>query len=247
MLRNSITRYILLILLVLSGAAQSVYNYQFVATATSTYQVPSYPLGTLSQGDNLSINIQLPVGGAMLLSSYVLISIMDNTNTNTITTFDDSNPSHCNGGTVCTLSWVVTTTGSYNIRVYSVNPDTELSSLALYYLLVLANGNALLRVVDALRQHIIKYFYVASNYESISMTISPVDNTANSYFTLLTMSPTSTSGLTVLNSSDLTPNTISSSVATFTNVLNTGYYAAIVHTDAPDIVQPRVYRQKNNM
>lgn len=161
MMRNITVRSILLALLLLSGAAQSIYKYQFMATATSPYQIPSYPLGTLRQGDNLAIIIQLPVGGAMLLSSYVLISIMDNTNTKTLTTFDDSSPSKCNGGTVCTLSWAVTATGSYNIRVYSVDPNTEQRSLAIYYLLVSVNGNVILRVVDSLRQHIIKYFYVA--------------------------------------------------------------------------------------
>jgi hypothetical protein len=161
MMKGSIIRAILLVLLVLEGAAQSVYKYQFVASASSTYQIPSYPLGTLRQGDNLAIIIQLPMGGAMLLSSYVLISIMDNTNTKTIMTFDDANPSQCNGGTVCTLSWAVTATGTYNIRVYSADPNTEQRSLAIYYLLVSVNGNVILRVTDSLRQHIIKYFYVA--------------------------------------------------------------------------------------
>jgi hypothetical protein len=68
------------------------------------------------------------------------------------------------------------------------------------------------------------------------MTLSPVDNAGRSYFTLLTMSPTSPSGFTVLNSKDLIPDSVSGSVGTFTTTLQTGYYAAVVHTNAPDIV-----------
>jgi hypothetical protein len=150
-----------ILILIVIGSSQSVYNYQFPTSQTSTYQIPSYPLGNLNQNDNLTIVIQLPMGGAMLISSYVLISIMDYTNSNTIVTFDDSNPSHCNGGTTCTLTWNVTITANYYLKVYSANPSTELNSLAMYYLFASANNIALLRVVDVLRQHIIKYFYVS--------------------------------------------------------------------------------------
>lgn len=220
-----------ILILAVIGASQSVYTYQFPAAISSTYQIPSYPLGSLNQNDNLTIVIQLPTGGAMLISSYVLISIMDFANTNTITTFDDSNPSHCNGGTTCTLNWTVTTTANYYLKVYSSNPNTELNSLAMYYLLAYANNVAVLRVTDVLRQHIIKYFYVAQE-ENITMTISPAGSFRQNYFTLLIMSPASPSGLTVMQSQDLTPVTVSGNIATFTQDLVSGFYAVVAHTNS---------------
>jgi hypothetical protein len=48
------------------------------------------------------------------------------------------------------------------------------------------------------------------------MTLSPVDGLSRSYFTLLTMSPVSPSGLTATRSVDLKADRISANVATFT-------------------------------
>lgn len=79
------------LLLSFLGTAQSVYKYQYPATTTSTYQVPAYPLGNLNPNDIVTIVMELPLGGAILMSSYVILSIMDASNTKTIVSFDDSN------------------------------------------------------------------------------------------------------------------------------------------------------------
>lgn len=112
------------LLLLTTATSLSTYSYSFPTTSSSSYQTPSYPLGQLNQNSNLSIAIQLPLGGAILISSYLVISIMDSTNSISVVSFDDFNPIRCNGGTTCTLWWTVTATSSYFLKVQSMSPST---------------------------------------------------------------------------------------------------------------------------
>jgi hypothetical protein len=68
------------------------------------------------------------------------------------------------------------------------------------------------------------------------LTISPYGNLGNNYFSLLTMSPASPSGLTVLSSIDLVPITVSGNVGTFIQDLVGGYYAVVVHTNSANSI-----------
>jgi hypothetical protein len=222
----------LVLLLLTLGGCLSTYQYSYPTTPTSTYEQPSYPLGYVAQYSNLTVVIQLPFGGAMLISSYVVLSIMDSTNTNAIVSFDDSNAMHCNGGTTCSLYWNVTSSASYYLKV-SAKTNLELSNLAVYYLFVSANNNAILRVTDVLRQHVIKYFNVLQE-ANVTLTLSPASGTT--YFTLLNLDPTDSSHMRVSTTTDLTPTTTLNSVGTYTIDLVAGYYAVLVHTNTPSSV-----------
>lgn len=210
----------------------STYTYGFPTTLSSPYQSPSYPLGQLTQDTQISIVIQIPFGGAILIGSYVVISIMDSSNTITIVSFDDSNPMNCNGGTTCTLVWRVIASNTYNLKVSSTSPNTELNNLVLYYLSVSTSTSSILRVVDVLRQHMIKYFYIGQSGTTVSFTITPQIDPSTS-FSLLTMTPSSSSNFNVLRAIPLYPTTTANSVSTFTRLMDIGYYAIIVYVGSP--------------
>lgn len=222
------TAAILLLLAALANTL-STYPYTFPTSPTSTYQQPSYLLGYLSKDTTLSITMQLPFGGAILTSSTVLLSIVDSNTRATVVTFDDSSPSKCNGGTACYLSWKVTDGSTYYLKVASVSPNTQLSNIVIYYLFASANNQAILNVADVLRQHIIKYFYIAKPY-NLTLTITP-NPTPSTYFTLLAMDPSTATNLRVATATDLSPTTIQNGVGTYITELNAGYYAVVVRTD----------------
>lgn len=145
----------------------STYPFRFPAGTTNSYESPSYPIGYIDINTNVSINLDLPFGGAILTSSTVSILIKDSNNSNTIATLD------CNGGTSCLIDWIATSSASYYINIQSNDFGTEFTSLVIYYLMVRTRNNVLLRVSDILRQHVVKYFRTIQKI-NVTLTLNPV-------------------------------------------------------------------------
>lgn len=215
---------IVIALIFIAAHSISTYPFRFPAGATNSYESPSYPIGYLESKTNVSINLDLPFGGAILDSSTVSILIKDSSNSNTVATLN------CNGGTSCLLDWIVTDSASYYINILSLDFNMEFTSLVIYYLLVRARNNVLLRVSDVLRQRVIKYFRTIQK-SNVTFTLNPVDDISVSFLSLLTMDSATNGIRNVIGRTDLIPDSITNNVATYTVELDSGYYAIAVFTD----------------
>lgn len=80
----------------------------------------------------------------------------------------------------------------------------------------------------------IKYFTVLQQ-ANVTFTITPQLDTST-FFTLLTIDPTTATNLRVLKATTLTPTTTINSVGTYVSDLISGYYAVIVSTNTPTAV-----------
>ena len=187
----------------------SAYPFRFPAGATNSYESPSYPIGYIDKNTNVSINLDLPFGGAILTSSTVSILIKDASNSNIIETLN------CNGGTSCLINWNATSSASFYINILSTDSGLEFNTLVIYYLMVRTGNNVLLRVSDILRQRVVKYFRTIQR-SNVTFTLNPVFDVTLSFLSLLTMDSASNAIRTVIRRTDLIPDSITSDVATYT-------------------------------
>jgi hypothetical protein len=160
----------------------------------------------------------MPFGGS---TSSLSLFVMDSTNTNTIFTF-----SACSG-TTCTVNWNVTATANYYLKASSSNPAQEYSQIIMYYLFATVDNQARLRVVDILRSHVVKIFYVSQD-QSATFSQYPVNDPAASYLTLVAFGSGSSINPSVLSSSQLSPTTTVNGLATYNIFLSKGYYGIVV-------------------
>ena len=188
----------------------SAYPFRFPAGATNSYESPSYPIGYIDKDTNVSINLDLPFGGAILTSSTVSILIKDSSNSNIIATLN------CNGGTSCLLNWNATSSASFYINILSVDAGLEFNTLVIYYLMVRTGNNVLVRVSDILRQHVVKYFRTIQK-TNVTFTLNPVADVSVSFLSLLTMDSANSGIRNVVRRTDLIPDSITSGVATYTS------------------------------
>jgi hypothetical protein len=225
---------LLFLCLIAPAASISKFTAVFPSTPSSAYQSPAYSLGRLTSGANLTIKIEQAYSRIVLSSSYMLLSITDSTNANTVITFDPSAPMTCTGGSTCTVSWIVTSTASYYLKVTSLSA-LEMRNLIPIYITASINGLAFLKTADILRQNVVKLFYIAQagNY---TLTLSPESDPSSYYFTLLTMDPTDSLHLRVYSSIDIAATSTANNIGNYTTYYNSGYYGIIVHAGSSSSV-----------
>lgn len=119
----------------------STYSYTFSAQATSAAVQPSYSLGTLTENSTVAITLQLPSPNGASLGNLA-VSIMDKDNTISIQALSFS-------GLTSTVYWVVPANGSYYLKM-----SGSTANVVMYYLAVTVNNNAILRVVDVIRNKV---------------------------------------------------------------------------------------------
>ena len=137
---------LILITLLLVYVLTISYSSTSISTLTNNlYAPPTYSLGFLISGAVLTVNIQLPNGGA--LSSFTVI-VRNSDNSADVSTLTGWS------GTTGSVSWTVTANASYNLQVSG-------SGQYMYYLTATINSTiTLLRITDLLRNKVSKFFFV---------------------------------------------------------------------------------------